>query len=401
MSSAMPLRRSPRIAAKMPQAPMSAAAVPETVCEPTEAMPAPVVTEAPASKFLPTVRKHPHVERVYLCDPKDASYMVSREEANTLAHWDFSQEDWDFIFCGESKVTLGMLCNTMTESGYQYGGLARAQAQQLKVEKDQYGCWNCNEFSSTLELSRIEANALCIWPEFSEEEWQWILCAEPTEKVEVRAICMALTPAHAKDAKRRAEAELALARLHPQYLPHYDDGRIISGGECVPLAQTPPSTPCYTAAEEEAIPPMPLLTPALIRQQAVDPPKRLSPEATAWIRSFRAKFTQIPSGKESIYAFIKRCESIGDLLQDLLSSPYFVEVMRDCSKGSAFAKACLQAANNLTGKGNETIEKTREELKYYRCPFSLKNQLNRHYKRIQALSAIMTATARPYINKHD
>lgn len=338
-----PVRRSQRIAAKQATMPSTTAAA---VC-------------SEASMPYLGVRKHPHIERVYTYDPKHASYMLSRAEANNLGYWEFSEDDWDIIFCGESKVSLGLLCQQMTDQCYRYGGLERAQRSALKIELDEFGCWTCNDFSSTLALSHAEYDALGVFPELFEEEWEWMFCG--ATKVEVRCICDVLTPAHCKDARRRAEAEVA---------------------------------------RQELVPPMPLLTPALIRQQAVDQP-RLSPEASAWVRSVRIQFTQMPSGKESIHVFIRRCELIADILQSILSSPYFVEVMRDSPKGCGLAKAALQAAKNLTVDGEQKIEKTREELKYYRCPFSLKNQLNRHYKRIQDLSAIMTAIASPYIIKHD
>ncbi len=371
---AMSLRRSPRIAAKMPQAPMSAATASVAVCEPTEAKAMPSI-----SKKLPAVRKHPHVERVYLCDPKDTSYMLTREEANTLAHWDFSEEDWDIIFCGESLVSLGTLCNEMTESCFRYGGLARAQMHRLQVENDQYRCWNCNEFSSTLALSREEANALGIWNEFSEEEWEWIFCCGATDKVEVGAICTTLTPHWAFSARRRAEEE----------------------------AVAPPPSPVLEVAapEEEAIPPMPLLTPKLLRQQAVDLPKprakgQLSPEAREWVRTFKARLLGLPSGKDSIYRFLDRCEAIGNLLQSLLSSPHLLEVLQMERKGPQFAKALMQAVHNLSGD-EELVAKRMAELKYYRCPHWMTAKLKHTYKRIQDLSAIMSATATPYIDKSD
>jgi hypothetical protein len=364
-------------------------------------------------KKLPAVRKHPHVERVYLCDPKDNSYMLTREEANTLGHWDFSEEDWDIIFLGESKVSLQMLCNEMTEQCYRYGGLARAQTQQLKVEKDQYGCWNCNQFSSTLAITREEANALNIWPEFSEEEWEWILCCGATDKVEVRAICMALTPAHASEAKRRALADVAALPL-----PHYDDGRIISGGECVPLTTAPPPTPVLESTEEE-VPPPPLLTPKLIRQQAVQElpplpttklirqqavgaptaPTKLSLEARRWAKGYNTMLNNLPSGRESIYGFLTRTQEIGDIFQSMLASQYLLEVLQS-EVGFKFAKALLQAVHNLAGD-EELVTKRLADLKYYRCPHWMTAKLKHTYKRIQDLSAIMTATVSPYINKND
>jgi hypothetical protein len=405
-SDAKPPRRSPRIAAK--QAP----AMPSTT--------AIAVSVGPQAKKMPClgVRKHPHVERVYIYDPKHASYMLTRDEANTLGYWEFSEEDWEMIFLGEAKVSVSMLCNEMTDPCYRYGGLERAQRSQLKVEQDEFGCWNCNKFSSTLKLTRTEANALGYWPEFDEEMWwEWMYCCGPEEAVEVGTICDVLTPAHCKDAKRRAEAEVALAKLQElnytsleelAATPVSEEGRVLTGGSVEPgnlpraggVCVPPPPTPPLSV--EEPIPPVPLLTPALLRQQAVDLPKQgLSPEASAWVNSLKGEFARMPSGKESIYDFIRRCEFIADLLQSILSSPYFVEVMRDSSKGCGLAKASLQAANNLTVGGGQTIEKAREELKFYRCPFSLKNQLNRHYKRIQDLVAIMRATVAPYIHKHD
>jgi hypothetical protein len=388
-SDAKPSRRSPRIAAK--QAPMPSTTA-TAVC---------VVPQAKKMPYL-GVRKHPHIGRVYIYDPKHASYMLTRDEANTLGYWEFSEEEWEMIFLGEPKVSVSMLCNEMTDPCYRYGGLERAQRSALTVEQDEYGCWNCNEFSSTLKLTHAEYDALMVFPELHDEEWEQMFCSE--EAVEVRCICDVLTPAHCKDAKRRAEAEVALAKLQElnyasleelAATPVSEEGRVLTGGVCVP----PPPTPTLSA---EPLPPMPLLTPALLRQQAVDLPKKeLLPEARAWVNSLKGEFARMPSGKESIYAFIGRCEFIADLLQSILSSPHFVEVMRDSPKGCGLAKASLQAANNLTVGGGQTIEKAREELKFYRCPFSLKNQLNRHYKRIQDLVAIMRATVAPYINKHD
>jgi hypothetical protein len=340
-------------------------------------MSSPAVTETSQAKKMPSlgVRKHPHVEGVYIYDPKHASYMLSRDEANSLGFWEFSEEDWDMIFLAEPKVSVSMLCNEMTDSRYRYDGLARAQLAALKVTKDDFGCWTCNEFSSTLAISRVQAEILGHWGQIDEEAWEWIFCGE--ERVEVGLICDVLTPSHCKEEKRHYErvAELAAAKLE---------------------ALEP---------EEAEIPPMPLLTPALLRQEAVilepEPaPKTISPEAKAWIKGVRQRLNSLPPSSDSIHTFLSRIDFIANLLQSLLESVHFVEVLDLHPSGMQFAKACLRAAANLSGDERK-VEQVRADLKFYRCPFYLRRRLDASYRRIQDLVAIMRATVSPYVDKHD
>ncbi len=414
------LRRSPRIAAKQAPA-MSSTAAPVAVCKMTEAMPAVTVplktvpAQAPKMPHL-DVRKHPHVDGVYLYNSKFASYMLSREEANRLGYWEFSEEDWDMIFLAEPKVSVAMLCNEMSDQRYRYGGLERAQRSALKVEKDEFGCYNVNEFSSTLRITRSEANALGVWPELSEEEWEWIILAAPDEAVEVRSICDLLTPRHCQEAKRRAPTVEYAALSELAEAPITEEGRILSGGACVPPSTLdteeslppPPPTPVLTRQQGEiwGLPPdMPLLTPALLRAEAEawgDPidPKEISPEGKVWVKAAAQRCKALPTSSGSIHAFLGRVGAVGDLLQFMLESVHFVELMQKHKSGAKLAKACLQAAANLT-TDERRVEQVRADLKYYRCPFYMRRNLDAGYKRVQDLVAIMRATVAPYINKHD
>ncbi len=385
---------------------MSSTTAPAAVCKMTEAMPAATVPETVSAQApkMPSlgVRKHPHVEGVYIYDPKHASYMLTRDEANSLGFWEFSEEDWDMIFLAEPKVSVAMLCNEMTDQRYRYGGLERAQRSQLKVEKDEFDCWNCNEFSSTLALTRSEANALDARPEFSEEEWAWIFCCEPESAVEVRTICDVLTPSHCKEAKRRYEqlSKSVTDRLEKIAAAEAD-------GADVPLSAlfsdapipSPPPTIALTR-QQAVIQDVPLLTPAMLKAEAWGEPEPPSSEAQAWIKDAAQRLRSIPSSSGSIHAFLSRVNFIGELLQFFLQSPQFVEVLASHKSGAKLAKACLKAASNLTADERK-VEQVRADLKYYRCPFYMRRKLDAGYKRVQDLVAIMRATVSPYINKND
>ncbi len=420
-SDPKPLRRSHRIAAK--QAPvMSSTTAPVAVCKMTEAMngvTVPLKTVSPQAPKMPhlDVRKHPHVDGVYLYNSKFASYMLSREEANRLGFWEFSEDEWDMIFLAEPKVSVATLCNEMTDQRYRYGGLGRAQRSALKVEKDKFGCYNVNEFSSTLRITRSEANALGVFPELSEEEWEWIILAAPDEAVEVRSICDLLTPNHCKEAKRRAPTEPTLDT--DESIPPPPATTALTRQQAV-VVEEPLLTPAMLKAETWGEP-----APIRIRRQRMETgvdsdsndstfiirrrrqrmetesdPALLTTEATAWIKAAAQRCRELPSSSGSIHAFLGRVGAVGDLLQFMLESVEFVEVLKKHKSGVKLAKACLQAACNLTSDERK-VEQVRADLKYYRCPFYMRRNLDTGYKRIQDLVAIMRATVAPYINKHD